>query len=439
MFYATIPEKLGFFSILNKIFEKVSYGQESFERKDLEDIVFPYVFLRSQTEPQEDEAPRDLLSIFKSLIDSDILKVEARLEPEELDCKINGKFFDKIDELEILKKIKISAEFNNHKLKAYLLIEKMLEIVKDFKFEARNSIQNFVIRAMEAFSHYVVFRNLGLPLSKLKESGVVEYATPRTMLYKFLEASRQYPQFIALLQKNEEIQKKKYKLLKDAEVFEVFVFPADALGELAVTIKEDFRDERAFEEIGVWFPERVYYCEIEECKKLVAGSKKSRPDPCYGIDAFHHEKKDMREGVVILFHSNFSSAIKHISEYFVVHVLRRLISQDNLFGFLAHQVFFEDKEIDIAAIVLFKNSAKIFPIEVQLSSDIEIEKTREKFQKFGELLKNLESEYSIEIRNLFVTFEEPKKERCDNFLIVHISKLEELIKELIYSEATQRT
>jgi Na+-transporting NADH:ubiquinone oxidoreductase subunit NqrA len=80
-----------------------------------------------------------------------------------------------------------------------------------------------------------------------------------------------------------------------------------------------------------------------------------------------------------------------------------LLFEDKLFGFLAHSVFFDEEEIDIIALILLKNYAKVFPIEIQVSSlsGDEIEKTEDKSQKLGDLLENVEyPEGRIEVHNL---------------------------------------
>jgi hypothetical protein len=126
----------------------------------------------------------------------------------------------------------------------------------------------------------------------------------------------------------------------------------------------------------------------------------------------------MKEFCGIFLHENLFEALPYISEYLVVHTLRRLFFEDKLFGFLAHSVFFDSEEIDVIALILFRNYAKVFPIEVQISSlsDDEIKKTEDKFQKLGDLLENVEyPEGRIEVHNLFITFEEPKEDHDKNF------------------------
>jgi len=90
-----------------------------------------------------------------------------------------------------------------------------------------------MIRAIESFSHYVVIRNLGLPISKLDESRSVKCNALRTTLYNFLDATQDVPRFITLLQTQwRNIQKNHYCLLEDNKVIETFVIDANMLEKL---------------------------------------------------------------------------------------------------------------------------------------------------------------------------------------------------------------
>lgn len=260
------------------------------------------------------------------------------------------------------------------------------------------------------------------------------------MLYDLLEASRDIPQFVTKLQILWEKDKLKneYYFLKDNKTIKTFVVHVDALAEeeLARTLisKFRYRDPQPFEEIGIWFPEKIYYCSI--CRKAIPSFEKRYMDNCKGIEVDRpHLPQKMNELCGILLHENLSHVFPYISEYLVVHALRRLLFTDKLFGFLAHSVLFEDEEIDIIVLIIFKNHVKIFPIEVQISSGVDMKNTEEKFQKLEALIKEIKypKEYKVQIHNLFITFEEYRKGGGKNFSIHHFSELDELIRNLIYS------
>lgn len=431
MFYATLSEKLAFVSILLKASEKIRLEQDRFDIVDMEELVFPYTFLMSSDFVENKSDPLNFLLVFNTLVDPAYL--DKKFERTSIESSL------RVDNIEVSKiEMNLSKEIVNT-LNSNFMLGNMLEhITSDFKI--RNAICDSVIRSIEAFSHYVVIRNLGLPISKLDRSRCVECEAPRIMLYNLLESSKDIPQFIALLQTEGEkkiLQKNEYHFLKDNEVIRTFLIYANALPgeELARALISKFKysDPRLFEEIGVWFPERIYNC--SRCKKAIPSFEKRHIDNCKGGEVGPHHlptKMDELSGIVI--HKNLSQAFPYISEYLVVHSLRRLLFTDKLFGFLAHSVLFDDEEIDIIALVLFKNYVKIFPIEVQISTSIDMKKTYEKFQKLEEkFLKNIKyPEGHIKIHNIFITFEVPKEKCGKNFLIRHFSELDESIRNLIY-------
>jgi hypothetical protein len=424
MFYATLPEKLGLLSLLLEASEKIK-EQSRFEMENIEELVFSsYSFLRPYGYGEKEMIPPDFLMIFNSLVNPEYWNKAFKAAPEEE--------FKCIDDIQLFTLgVSPSKEIVNI-LNAHSFLEDGLEyILRDFM--AQDTLCNFMIRAIESFSHYVVIRNLGLPISKLDESRSVKCNALRNTLYNFLDATRDVPQFIALLQTRwKDIQKNHYHLLEENKTIETFMIDTIMLGEIAKSLKDKFSyaGRQLFEQHGAWFPDRLYYCDL--CKKAIVGSGRKL---CCGIKT-HHPQREMKESCGIFLHENLSEALPYISEYLVIHTLRRLLFEDKLFGFLAHSVFFDEEEIDIIALILLKNYAKVFPIEIQISSlsGDEIEKTEDKFQKLGDLLKDVKyPEGRIEVHNLFITFEEPKEEHGKNFSIHHFSKLNETVRNLIYS------
>ena len=387
----------------------------------------PYALLAPYGHLMEGELPRGFLSVFDVLVRPTYLN--KKFEEEQKDFPLT------IDDLQVSEiKVSVSKEIVNV-LNAHSILKRALEHMTD-NFKTEDRICDSLIRSIETFSHYVVMYNLGLPLSNLDKSRSVECEVPRVMLYKMLESCRDVPQFIALLQTQWKDMRKSnhYHLSKDNKVMEVFIVPAKMVAEekLARSLINKFREPRSFEENGVYFPERIYYC--SNCRKV--RFEKHDTDECMGFTKRHLTEK-MKELSGIVLHNDLSDAFPYISEYLVAHTLRRLLSTDNLFGFLAHSVLFdvEGEEIDIIALVSFKNYVKIFPIEVQISSNINMKRTYEKFQKLENFLrdKGILRE-NVKIHYLSVTFEEPKERRGENFSICHFSELEGLVRNLILLE-----
>jgi hypothetical protein len=423
MLYATLPEKLGLLSLILEASEKIRNEQDHFEITEIKLLASPYLLPRYGYGDEEETVPSDFLAIFNSLVNPNYWDKKFEAFPKEDSVCIDRDI--------VLSTIKVnpSKEIVNM-LNAYSFLESELEyILRDFK--ERSTACDFIIRSLESFSHYIVICNLGLPISKLDRSRSVECNAPRTTLYNFLEASQDVPQFIKLLQAQwENIQKSRYYLQEGNQTIETFIINTSMLGEVAESLRGKFRyaGQQLFEQYGAWFPDRFHYCDT--CKKAIISP---REKSCDGIETRHPLRK-MKESCGIFLHKNLSQALPYISEYLVVHSLRRLFSKERFFGFLAHSVYFDDEEIDIIALILLKHDVKIFPIEVQLSSNIDIKKTEEKFQKLEDLLKNIEyPDGYAKIYNLFITFEEPKEKRGRNFSIHYFSELNKIVENLVYS------
>jgi hypothetical protein len=424
MFYAAFSEKLGFLSLLLKVSEKIRIGQDHFEMGEIESLASPYFFLRPYSYSEKETIPLEFLTIFNSLVNPKYWDKIFEVSPEEKSARV--------DDIQLFTvEVNPSKEMVNI-LNAHSFLESRLEyILKDSMVQ--NTACDFIIRAIESFSHYAVIHNLGLPISKLDESRSVKCNAQRITLYNFLEATRDLPRFIMLLQTQcKNIQGSHYYLQNDDQAVETLIIDANMLGKMAESLRDKFSytGQQLFEQYGAWFPDRFYYCDT--CKKAIISP---RERSCNGIKV-HHPLRKMKESCGIFLHENLSEALPYISEYLVVHTIRSLLFKDKLFGFLAHSVFFDDEEIDIIALILLKNYAKVFPIEVQISplSGDEIKKTGDKFQKLGDLLKDVKyPEGRIEVHNLFITLEEPKEEHGKNFSIYHFSRLNEIIENFIYS------
>ncbi|MEM0171871.1 MAG: hypothetical protein QXU11_11860 [Thermoproteota archaeon] len=425
MFYATLPEKLGFISLLLRVQEKVESKESNFDMKEIEELISPYILLRPYGRVRKEPEPSEFLGVFSTLVDPTYLA--------QLDKKFEGKPTENsysIDDIEISKIRVDPSEKIVNILSAHSLLKDALGYIMS-NFGTRSTLCDSVIRAIEAFSHCVVVYNLGLPIPKLDKSRSIECDTSRTMLYNLLEASLDIPQFVKLLQNKRDNLQKNYHL-KDGENMRISIVPADALagnGELAKTLMDKFGDHRSFEETGIWFPKRVYCC--NKCKKVIPSSEKPGKIICKEPS---HPPQKMKEQCGIIIHENLFPTLPYISEYLVVHALRRLLFVDRLSGFLAHSVFLDGEEIDIITLILFKNYVKIFPIEVQISSSIDVKGVEEKFQKLKNLIGDAEyQEYKFQIHNLFITFEECGEKGGENFSICHFSGLNELMRSLIYS------